>query len=278
MEQTEQKTYIHNPFETKVCPKCGHKYDALQPACPKCKEPFETSRALPFNEVTFTNPFIEIALFFVGWLGLKGLVEIISRILKDMVLNGSLPASEANMTLNYAVYGVLFIIMMGITSIYLPKILKSFTKPDFLWGIIVYAVIFGFDIVWGTISSSLGATTNQNQEAINTITKINLPMSLLFLGFIGPICEELTYRVGLFNFTRRVNRIMGYILSAAIFGLIHIHDYGSLNEWLSYPTYLFAGLAFAFAYEKWGLGASALAHISNNVLSLLMVYFLSQPQ
>lgn len=276
MEQTENKTYIHNPFETKVCPKCGHKYDAVQPKCPKCKEPFETSRALPFNEVTFVNPFIEIALFFVGWLGLKGLVEIISRILRDMVLNGSLPASDANMVLNYAVYGTLFIIMMGIVAIYLPKLCKSFTKPDFLWGFIVYAVIFGFDIVWGNISRAIGATINENQDAINNIAKINVPLSILFLGFLGPICEELTYRVGLFNFTRRVNRIMGYVISAAIFGLIHIHDYGSLNEWLSYPSYLFAGLAFAFAYEKWGFGASTLAHVTNNVLSLLIVAMVQQ--
>ncbi len=276
MEQTESKTYIHNPFETKVCPKCGHKYDAVQPKCPKCKEPFETSRALPFNEVTFVNPFIEIALFFVGWLGLKGLVEIISRILRDTVINGSLPASEANMVLNYAVYGTLFIIMMGIVAIYLPKLCKSFTKPDFLWGFIVYAVIFGFDIVWGNISRAIGATINENQDAINNIAKINVPLSILFLGFLGPICEELTYRVGLFNFTRRVNRIMGYVISAAIFGLIHIHDYASLNEWLSYPSYLFAGLAFAFAYEKWGFGASTLAHVTNNVLSLLIVAMVQQ--
>lgn len=276
MEQTEQKTYIHNPFETKVCPKCGHKYDAVQPKCPKCKEPFETSRAVPFNEVTFTNPFFEIALFLTGWLGLKLLVEIISRILRDMVLNGSLPASEANMVLNYAVYGSLFVIMMGIVAIYLPKLCKSFTKPDFLWGIIVYVVVFGFDIVWGNISRAIGATINENQDAINNIAKINVPLSILFLGILGPICEELTYRVGLFNFTRRVNRILGYVLSAAIFGLIHIHDYASLNEWLSYPSYLFAGLAFAFAYEKWGFGASTLAHVTNNVLSLLLVAMVQQ--
>ncbi|MBR3675120.1 MAG: CPBP family intramembrane metalloprotease, partial [Bacilli bacterium] len=117
---------------------------------------------------------------------------------------------------------------------------------------------------------------NENQDAINNIAKINVPLSILFLGFLGPICEELTYRVGLFNFTRRVNRIMGYVISAAIFGLIHIHDYGSLNEWLSYPSYLFAGLAFAFAYEKWGFGASTLAHVTNNVLSLLIVAIVQQ--
>ena len=274
MEQNERKTYIHNPFENKVCPKCGRKYDALQPACPKCKEPFETTRAVPFNEVTFTNPFIEIALFLTGWLGLKGLAQIIANILVGMVRNGSLPAGDYSTTLNYTCYGILFVILAGIASIYIPKLFKSFTKPEFLWGFMVYAVIIGFDIVWGMISKNLGATTNENETAIETITKVNLPLSLLFLGVLGPICEELTYRVGLFNFSRRINRVVGYLVASVLFGLIHIHDFASVNEWLSYPPYVFAGLAFAFAYEKWGFGASTLAHVTNNVLALLASYYL----
>lgn len=274
MEQNKSRTYIHNPFEKKECPKCGHKYDALQPACPKCQEPFETKRAVPFNKVTFTNPFIEIALFLVGWLGLKGLAEIIAYILSNMVRDGSLPVEEFSTTLNYTCYGILFVILAGIASIYIPKLLKSFTKPEFLWGFMVYVVIFGFDIVWGMISKNLGATTNENETAIETITKVNLPLSLLFLGVLGPICEEFTYRVGLFNFSRRINRVVGYVVGSVLFGLIHIHDFTSVNEWLSYPPYVFAGLAFAFAYEKWGFGASTLAHVTNNVLALIASYYL----
>ena len=280
MEETKHTSLIHNPFETKVCPKCGHKYDALQPACPKCKEPFETERAVPFNEVTFTNPWIEIALFLTGWLGLQLVVFIVSVILASLIQSGAIYMTgvEANMALNYIVYGCLFFIMLGISFRYLPKIIKSFAKPEMLWGIMVYIVVFGFDIVWGNITASLGAHTNENQTAVNTITMMNLPLSLLFMGVLGPIVEEFTYRVGLFNFARRTNRVIGYLVASLVFGLIHIHNFADPNEWLSYPAYVFAGLAFAFAYEKWGLGASALAHISNNVISLLMVYYLSQPQ
>lgn len=273
MEQNERKTYIHNPFEQKVCPKCGYKYDALQPACPNCKEPFETARAVPFNEVTFTNPFIEIALFLVGWLGLKGLVQILIPIFSAMVKDGRMAAEDFSMAINYTCYGILFVILAGIASIYIPKLLKSFKKPEFLWGFIVYIVIIGFDIAWGMISKNLGATTNENEGAIEAITKVNLPLSLLFLGVLGPICEELTYRVGLFNFSRRINRVVGYVVASVLFGLIHIHDFTSVNEWLSYPPYVFAGLAFAFAYEKWGFGASALAHVTNNVLALIASYY-----
>ncbi|MBR5750131.1 MAG: CPBP family intramembrane metalloprotease [Bacilli bacterium] len=278
MEQNKSRTYIHNPFEKKECPKCGHKYDALQPACPKCQEPFETERAVPFNKVTFTNPWIEIALFLTGWLGLRLVVSIVGKILSELINNGTLVMTnlEANSALNFIVYGTLFPIVLGIAVLYLPKISKSFAKPEMLWGIMVFIVVLGFNIVWGTITKDIGANTNDNQERVNDLAKMNLPLSLLFLGVIGPIVEEFTYRVGLFNFTRRINRVLGYVVSALVFGLIHMSfDATSdpLSEWLSYPIYVFAGLSFAFAYEKWGLGASALAHITNNVFSLLLVYY-----
>ena len=51
-----------------------------------------------------------------------------------------------------------------------------------------------------------------------------------------------------------------------------MHDYGDPNEWLSFPSYAFAGLAFAFAYEKWGLGASFIAHFLVNFLAILSSY------
>ena len=269
MSETPTKSYFHNPFEETTCKKCGHHFDSLKPTCPKCHEQSDNPRANPLNEVTFTNPFIEIILFLMGWQGIKVFAQIIRNIIKEMVRNGSIAEGEANMALQYSVYGVLFVVLLGIASVYLPKLFKSFLKPEALWGILVCVAVLTFDISWGRISSSLGATINENQDAINDITKINIPLAILFLAFIGPMCEELTYRVGLFNFTRRFNRVVGYIVASIIFGLIHIHDYGSVNEWLSYPSYAFAGLAFAFAYEKWGLGASFLAHFLVNFLAIL---------
>lgn len=269
MSETKIDTYFHNPFEKTTCKKCGHHFDSLKPTCPKCHEKSDHPRANPLNEVTYANPIIEIILFLMGWQGIRIFAEIARNIIKDMVNKGLLAASEQNMVLNYTVYGILFVILMGIASIYIPKLFKSFAKPEALWGILVCIAVITFDILWGTISRAIGATINENQQEINEISNLNLPLAILFLALIGPMCEELTYRVGLFNFTRRFNRVIGYITVSIIFGLIHIHDYADANEWLSLPNYAFAGLAFAFAYEKWGLGASFIAHFLVNFLAVL---------
>jgi membrane protease YdiL (CAAX protease family) len=95
-------------------------------------------------------------------------------------------------------------------------------------------------------------------------------LSLLVLGLVGPFCEELAYRVGLFGLTRRVNIYLAYFVASVVFGLIHMHDFTSVNEWLSFPDYLVAGAVLAVTYEKFGFGASYIAHATNNVFSLLV--------
>ena len=270
MSETKISKFFHNPFEETKCKKCGHRFDSLQPTCPKCHESSDHPRANPFNEITFTNPFIEIILFLMGWQGIRILANLFRDLIAFLVSQGHIANSDANMVFQYTIYGTLFVILMGITSIYIPKLFKSFTKKEALWGIVVCVAVLAFDIFWGNISRILGATINENQDNINEITKVNVPLSILFLAIIGPMCEELTYRVGLFNFTRRINRVLGYVFVSIIFGLIHLHDYKSLNEWLSFPSYAFAGLAFAYAYEKWGLGASFLAHFLVNFLAIML--------
>ena len=86
MSETETKSYFHNPFEETTCKKCGHRFDSLKPTCPKCHEQSDNPRANPLNEVTFTNPFIEIILFLVGWQGIKVFVEIIKNIINVLYI------------------------------------------------------------------------------------------------------------------------------------------------------------------------------------------------
>ena len=268
MSETKIDTYFHNPFEKTTCKKCGHRFDSLKPTCPKCKENSDHPRANPFNEVTFANPIVEILL------SLWAVYSIVRGIISYLTPETSSvePTAEQLMVSNYLIYGILFIVLVAFASICLPKLLKSFTKPDCLWGILVCFAVLTFDIVWGSVSNALGATTNENQSRINDIVEVNLPLAIVFLAMIGPMCEELAYRVGVFNFTRRVNRVFGYVVAVLVFGFIHMHDYGDPNEWLSFPSYAFAGLAFAYAYEKWGLGASFIAHFLVNFLAILSSY------
>ena len=67
------------------------------------------------------------------------------------------------------------------------------------------------------------AQDNANEKAVNEII-LNTPiLSFLFVVIIGPLCEEITYRLGLCNFLTRKNKFLAVALSAIIFGLIHFN-------------------------------------------------------
>ena len=137
-------------------------------------------------------------------------------------------------------------------------------------GFIFVIVIYAFDILYGMlISKYTGGESNQNQNNVVSILTAYPALSIIILGLVGPFCEECTYRLGLFNVLKRWNSAIAYILSALIFGAIHFNwqNIGSAIEWLNLPPYIVSGLLFALAYDKFGFGASYLAHALNNTIS-----------
>ncbi len=102
--------------------------------------------------------------------------------------------------------------------------------------------------------------------------------SFIVFGLIGPFCEEVTYRVGLFGFLGRFNKVVAYLGTALIFGFIHFgwsaiwspaYPGHLVVELINLPPYIGAGAAFCFLYDRWGFGAAFLAHATNNVFSVI---------
>jgi membrane protease YdiL (CAAX protease family) len=90
---------------------------------------------------------------------------------------------------------------------------------------------------------------------------------------IAPFNEELAYRVGLFGASKRLNIYFAYFMASIVFGFIHMHfisaGWDNINEWLSLPDYVLAGLIFAYVYDHFGFGASFMAHATNNLVAVL---------
>ena len=86
------------------------------------------------------------------------------------------------------------------------------------------------------------AGVNDNENAIDSITNAYPLLSLLVFGIMGPVVEEFTYRVGLFSFIRRFNRPAAYIITIAIFALIHFNFQSTniVNELINLPSYIVA--------------------------------------
>ena len=122
-----------------------------------------------------------------------------------------------------------------------------------------------------------GGGVNQNEAAIDSTTSLFPFLSIIIFGILGPICEEFTYRVGLFSIIKRYNRILAYVITALFFGLIHFTFSPStiVNELINLPSYMVAGLLLCYFYDYKGIGTSTVAHVANNLFALLMQLILS---
>lgn len=95
-----------------------------------------------------------------------------------------------------------------------------------------------------------------------------LPIGILTLGLVGPVCEELVFRRALLGNLldeKRLPRYAAIVLSAAVFSIIHMNPAQML------PAFLL-GLALALVYVCTGrLWICIGLHILNNCLSLLLM-------
>ena len=280
--------HFFNPFHRSVCPKCGKRYDPLSSSCPKCNEKNEEAdpRARSFAPLLTLGAYREIVLFLIGFVGLFLLAQVIGIItlsaesfryvqmgLTGDELKAALTEFSSSVRFTLLINDLTYTLIFAAMLLFLWKdnrrLLKSFANLKILFGFVVGFAMIILSGIWSNIAIKLGASTNINQGAVEETIKASPLLAVLVTGLIAPFVEELTYRVGAFTFLKRINTVLAYVVVGALFGLIHIKDYGSLNEWLSYPSYLIAGLCLCFAYDKFGFGGSFLAHAMNNLLAVL---------
>ena len=234
------------------------------------------------KKLTMLKPWKQLMLFLAGFIGLialtyliQFLISLISRSvcptdydyemfisshLSSMILNGSA----------YLILGAFFIFMIKDDS---HEMFKSFKNwQAYVAAGIGFALIISFNLIYNSILSlaNVGISDNANETSLNSMVTQFPLASLLIFAIIGPACEEITYRLGLFSLTRRVNRILAYVVTIVVFTLIHF-DFTSktmINELLNIPFYAFAAFVFTFLYDHFGFASSLCAHITNNVLSI----------
>lgn len=241
---------------------------------------FEEESAAPQVEPSFRHPRFHFFLLIIGILTLVLGGSAISATLKALNVSGVLYHSLSNLLIYVLVFGVL------ILSIFLFRLLKPIAKEYTKAKPYIYGVFYGFIIIiasvtYGLFSSLIApdTTSNINQTSIEEII-LNYPVSSFFwIVFIGPLVEEIIYRLGLFEGLRQKSRIAAYIVSGIIFGFIHfnipfttageVDTLQLINEFINVPSYIISGLLFAYTYEKIGFAGSSVAHITNNLISFI---------
>jgi membrane protease YdiL (CAAX protease family) len=114
------------------------------------------------------------------------------------------------------------------------------------------------------INSGGGSLTDELNE-----TTTQLAMSfwgVLYIAFIGPICEELVFRGAVMRKLEKHGANFAIITSALLFGLYHVILFQAVFAF-------FIGVIFAYTAGRFSLKWSILLHILNNSLAVITVYF-----
>lgn len=148
-------------------------------------------------------------------------------------------------------------------------------KKALMYFLILYLTLLVAGFIYETLGISL--EDNANQSTVTQLT-LSFPfLSVITFVLLGPVAEEITYRIGLFGYLHRYHRWLAYIVTALVFGFIHF-DYGStnyLNELLNMPLYMIAGIIFSYVYEREGFEVATITHIMNNGFSILLIWMIA---
>ena len=141
-----------------------------------------------------------------------------------------------------------------------------------------YLIGFGFGVAIILVSIAYQEIINlfrayeisENERRLRAIISLYPALSIIFFCFIGPVCEEITYRVSLFNIFEN-KRWLAYLISIIVFTLAHFGFTSSdiIGELINLPIYLLSAFALTFAYDKFGLAASLTAHTCNNLYAVI---------
>ena len=262
-------------FKDIKCPNCETYHDPTLQKCPEChnsNELYKLNR-VPKRAV-FLHPICQIAMFVIGF-AYAGMffTEYFYAIFIRMIDSYDLQFKSA--LLLSCTYITMFVALLAVPLFSRRKLfLGKFNNGiDYIYGIAFAVSLMAAGVLVNAITSIWHTPgDNVNQAGVESIAR-NYPLIAIFImGIVGPICEELTYRVGLYSFLRRINKYLALIVTIIIFAMIHFtFDAENIVEELwSLPSYLVSGLLLTLAYEVRGPACSITAHACYNLFALLM--------
>lgn len=157
--------------------------------------------------------------------------------------------------------GLLLVTIFAIVLLYgtqTPTLSKTQIK-----GVLFIFVLLMIAQITGTfILQKLGIVLT-NQESISYIIKNHFMVAAAYSCILAPIIEELMFRKTVFETIK--NPHIATVVSALLFGFAH--------GFTILPTLIYGtiGLFLIWAYRKYGIEASILLHMLNNIAAMLLM-------
>ena len=155
-------------------------------------------------------------------------------------------------------------------------------KKDFLentiWVLTIgIAMTYVFSIAGGLIVDLLAPQAGKaaNQTLIESLVKSKFLVMFVQTVVIAPIVEEILFRGLIFNSLRQKNKVWAHLISAFLFGLLHVYTYilaGDMSEWIKLIPYMMTGLSLSLVYEnRQTIVAPILLHATTNLIAVLLM-------
>ena len=184
------------------------------------------------------------------------------------------PSFEREGAISLVTYVLLAGGLVGFISVDIPKFLPAFKKwQPYVVGLGLGIGMILFDMAYLNLIDLFYTTSvGGNETSVRSVIDLYPAACMFIFGILGPLCEELTYRVGLFGLLKKVSRVLAYIVASLVFGFMHFDWTSSdlVNELVILPTYVVSGAILALAYDLYDLPCSWMAHSVNNVWAVFM--------
>ncbi|WP_040949372.1 CPBP family intramembrane glutamic endopeptidase [Gorillibacterium massiliense] len=210
--------------------------------------------------------------------------SLISLIVQPVIqlINGIVPLqNEDKNRISFLLFAVLYVLAIAGFASFLKQSFASFNQQRLRNALWILAGVIAILLVSNILVPILVSIFHQVTEASNQnkMKDILLQYPILFglsIAVIGPITEELVYRVMIFRSLRKLNRLLAYAVSSLLFGFQHVfeavvmqHNY---SEFWNMPAYVATGLILAYLYEKKRTILVPMGtHILNNTAGLIFV-------
>ena len=151
-------------------------------------------------------------------------------------------------------------------------------KKFYLWFIPVAVVAFvGICYLVDLLFKNITPSSSENQQQIeNILTNGGLAPMLITTIFLAPLLEELIFRKCIFSLCGKNRIVLAYIVSIILFVLPHMLSTSTdIGTWvLQCIPYVVAASLLATIYHLSGFNfyVGLFAHISNNILAIILVF------
>lgn len=239
-----------------------------------------SSRHRPFAETLTKRQRIIGALFIplycFGLLGIMFISPLLHGIQRWSTLSES--------TLNLCAYVMSSVVYLVVVYLFRDFFKQAFQALRGQWGKTVLWVligIVGMFVLGNIVMPNLVAffhpvTTSVNQNHMVELMRRYPVIMPLMTVLVGPIIEELVYRVSVFRALVGRSRLLAYVLSSLLFGFQHVmqavvFDQNYTELWNMLP-YIASGLWISYLYDRRrNILVPLLVHILNNLLGVLFI-------